>query len=540
MNRSNINFSFVNFFVNCIILSYLTVSINLKSLKSEKIYSYSSIITLKIIGPGINSIFSTEFQNNSPKPNYVDINNINQKNINNNYNFTEIENTVKLTLNNGISNCQILFKNCINITHIDFSNFDFSSSINANYMFSGCSLLKEIIFPSKTIKLIGASGMFYGCKSLSSLVVSNFDVSSVINFSYMFKNCESLTSLYLSNFNKDSSCPIKEMFANCKNLEYIDFGNKHYDSNDYDSIFLGTRNLVVCHNCDGIRELIDNKCITYNCNQNWKSTLRKYDIENNRCIDYSCATLKKYDSHSKCYTTCPTGTYTSGNYVCNDCHPDCKSCNKPSEQGNTNCNSCSSPYKYFQYGNCISKCKNGYYIDSNDPWNKICKCDKIKCFECSKESLERDLCISCNEGYYQKYEEKSNYKPYINCYKLSEEYYLDIIDKEKFYKKCYQSCKICNKAGNEQSHNCIECKPDYYYIIKNGEYKNCYMECPYYFYFDKDANIYYCTENVICPENYNKLILENKKCVKTCDKDNTYKYEFQNRCYQNCPEEYTN
>ena len=326
--------------------------------------------------------------------------------------------------------------------------------------FFDCSLLKEIIFPSKTIKLIGVIDMFNGCKSLTSLMVSYFNVSYVNDFSNMFKDCESLTSLDLSSFITNQQAPIKAMFSNCKNLVYLYFGNGiHFDkTKEYDLFFSGTRNLVVFTNCGTIQGIItlNYDCITWSLEQNWKSYLLRFDVDNNKCINDSCTSLQKYEYLSKCYSTCPTGTYNSANYKCNECHSDCKSCDKSSEKGNTNCNSCSSPYKFFNNGNCISNCKNGYYIDSNDRLNKICKCDEIKCFKCSKESLKKDLCISCNEGYYPIYEEKDIYNPYINCYKLSEEYFLDIINNEKYYMKCYQSCKKCNKAGNEQSHNCIE------------------------------------------------------------------------------------
>ena len=43
--------------------------------------------------------------------------------------------------------------------------------------------------------------MFYNCKSLESLNISNFDAQNVTDMSGMFYNCYSLASLDLSNFN---------------------------------------------------------------------------------------------------------------------------------------------------------------------------------------------------------------------------------------------------------------------------------------------------------------------------------------------------
>ena len=63
---------------------------------------------------------------------------------------------------------------------------------------------------------------------------------------------------------------------------------------------------------------------------------------------------------------------------------------------------------------------------------------------------------------------------------------------------------------------------------------NCYNECPYYYYFN-ELNQYLCTDNAICPENYIKLIPLNKKCIDECNKDRIYKYDFNNTCYEQCP-----
>ena len=39
----------------------------------------------------------------------------------------------------------------------------------------------------------------------------------------------------------------------------------------------------------------------------------------------------------------------------------------------------------------------------------------------------------------------------------------------------------------------------------------------------------------MCPDNYNKLIREKKECVKNCDLDEKYQYEFNKTCYEKCP-----
>ena len=42
--------------------------------------------------------------------------------------------------------------------------------------------------------------MFSGCSSLSSIDITNFNISSVKRTGHMFENCTSLTELNLTNF----------------------------------------------------------------------------------------------------------------------------------------------------------------------------------------------------------------------------------------------------------------------------------------------------------------------------------------------------
>ena len=97
---------------------------------------------------------------------------------------------------------------------------------------------------------------------------------------------------------------------------------------------------------------------------------------------------------------------------------------------------------------------------------------------------------------------------------------------------CYETCKQCIEYGNKNNHNCLKCKDNYTFINDFENNKNCYIICDYYYYFDSN-NEYKCTSNNSCPENYNKLIIEKKKCIDDCNKDNIYKYEYNNRCYEN-------
>ncbi len=109
---------------------------------------------------------------------------------------------------------------------------------------------------------------------------------------------------------------------------------------------------------------------------------------------------------------------------------------------NTNCISCF-PYKYLYYGNCINNCSNGYYTDIQDNLSKICKYSNTSCLSCPLENP--DLCYSCNDDYFPKYNDTSN------------------IYKYEFRKKCYSKCPENTKQNNYYCD--IECPEDLPYEI---------------------------------------------------------------------------
>ena len=246
--------------------------------------------------------------------------------------------------------------------------------------------------------------------SLTSLNLSNFDMSEVTDIGRMFNGCLSLTSLDLSNF--QSNClnrHISALFCNCPNLEYINLKNLNFSTELNIDLSSVKKNFVICNEDQGIISKIKGyECAIIDCSDNWRQNQKKINLENGECVDdCSLTNNSKYNYNNTCYSYCPDGTYNN-NYKCQDCHPDCKTCEKGNDMYSTNCKSCCNPDKYLNFGNCFSECLNGYYNDGNDNSIKICKCDLIKCLQCSKESFEQDLCISCNDGYYPKFDDINN------------------------------------------------------------------------------------------------------------------------------------
>ena len=288
-----------------------------------------------------------------------------------------------------------------------------------------------------------------------------------------------------------------------------------------------------------------------------------------RCID-DCINdnIYKFDYNNNCLTNCPNSTHENdhkceGNlnceledkfynydmtecidkiedgFYCNNtslktidkCHDNCKTCDKGPTNDNNNCLTCPDTGTiYFDLGNCTDKCDNGHYEDTDSI--QKCKCTKdISCKICSEESIKLGFCISCNndEGYYQKSDENST-DGFIKCYKNPENYFLD----NNIYRPCYLTCKNCLEDGNSTNHNCLKCKEGYSFKTDFENDNNCYKICTHNYYYDLN-NIYHCTEENSCPENFNKLITQKKRCIDICSKDSIYQYEYNNTCLIECP-----
>ena len=229
-------------------------------------------------------------------------------------------------------------------------------------------------------------------------------MSEVTDIGHMFNGLKSITSLDLSNFiTPKINVPVELLFHDCPKLEYINLKNAYFITANKNDFINAAKNVVFCNNDERIlSKVIGYECAVINCSENWRESQKK--IYNDECIvDCSSNDDLKYNYNSICIESCPNRTYNN-NYICEDCHPDCKKCEKGPEENTTNCKSCLSSDKYLQFGNCVSNCSNGYYEDENDKSLKICKCDLEKCYKCSEESFIQNLCLTCNDGYYQKYD----------------------------------------------------------------------------------------------------------------------------------------
>ena len=498
-----------------------------------------------------------------------------------------------------VENFSKMFYKCSNLEEINLNGLNTLLATDMNSMFYECKSLQSLDFSSfNTLKVEFMQYMFYECDSLISLNLSSFKTPSLTTTAYMFNDCDSLTYIDLSNFITSNVNNMGSMFGWCVNLISVDLSNFDIsgvstlgymlskcrkllfvnlnsfvlkNGAETDNMFEEVpSDLIYCigENSNNIKTQLESISNNNDCSNICFSKSITVDIDQRKCIEIEeeekIEECSKYSYNNTCYDKCPIRTQASSinEHLCEDlnctnyydynqtkciniipdgfflndtkyrtidkCHPYCKTCEEKGNNDNTNCKTCISD-KYFDSGNCTSSCVNGYYKDSSN--NNVCKCNyDIKCESCSTESIKYNLCITCNNNYYPKYNDSSNKLGFINCYDKLDGYFLD----NNIYMPCYSTCKKCNISGYENNNNCIECIENYIFINNNEDIINCYKKCDHYYYFDSFNN-YHCTEDDKCPNEYQKLIKEENKCIQNCNMDNYYKYENNNSCYANCP-----
>ena len=152
-----------------------------------------------------------------------------------------------------LQSLNFMFNDCPNLISVDLSSFSFKNVENMSYMFSGCNRLSRIILPKEkniisapqdvkymfydckeltSINLTGISflnlkdlnSIFSGCSNLETLILpSNEKANNVVDLSYMFYDCRKLKSIDLSNISFINIQKLPYMFFNCSNLIDIKF-----------------------------------------------------------------------------------------------------------------------------------------------------------------------------------------------------------------------------------------------------------------------------------------------------------------------------
>ena len=126
-------------------------------------------------------------------------------------------------LNEGGNNPEWISKNSYVKKVVFDASFANARPTSCNEWFFSCSNLTTIegIEYFNTENVTNMRYMFFDCRSLKSLDLTNFNTENVENMSFMFRDCYALESLDLSSFNTAKVTSMSRMFYICKALTTI-------------------------------------------------------------------------------------------------------------------------------------------------------------------------------------------------------------------------------------------------------------------------------------------------------------------------------
>ena len=151
-------------------------------------------------------------------------------------NVTSFTGLNKLDTSN-VTNMQTMFNNLDNIQTLDLSSFNTSKVTNFYSIFGGNDKLTTLNltgWDTSAAKNMGQ--MFYVCNALTTINgLSSFNTANVTDMSGMFHGCKAMTSLDLSNFNTAKVKTLSMMFYQCSNLETVKLTS--FDTSNVTSLY---------------------------------------------------------------------------------------------------------------------------------------------------------------------------------------------------------------------------------------------------------------------------------------------------------------
>ena len=126
---------------------------------------------------------------------------------------------------NSVSNMFNMFNGCTNLSYINMSNWNTTNAMRMDSMFSGTAFTTLDLSFFDTSSVINMAGMFKDMSLLETLNISSFDTSSVKDFSSMFSGVSKLTTLNLGHFNTSSATNMLCMFYNMQSLNNLNISS---------------------------------------------------------------------------------------------------------------------------------------------------------------------------------------------------------------------------------------------------------------------------------------------------------------------------
>ena len=415
--------------------------------------------------------------------------------------FSECSNLESLDLRNlqlsSVTSFNSMFQSCNKLKSIDLSNLDASSVITMAGMFSHCTSLTYINLSNLKLGAVkDMSYLFYQCNFVSMIDLLNLDTKTVENMSHMFAECTALKSLNLLSFDTSSVTDMEEMFSNTCTLESLDLSNFNTKSLiSMKKMFYNSLNLkhldISSFNTYSVRDMSE---VFNSCN-----SLETIDISNFKTTKYTntfglfqnCGNLKsvifprknkllsnnlKFMFHGCSSLTSLDLSYFDTSYVTS---------------------------MEYMFNDCIGlNYVNLSLIDisSVETMAYMFKnCEKLERIDLSKLNITSlksmvNMFNNCNSLLFVNLKSLK-----INGIEIGDMFKLDTNEKLKL---CYDE----NLASN----------------IKE-KYSSLNNDCSH-----------------PCFKESTKIISEYGQCVDDCNTGSlTYKYEFNDKCYENCPENTT-
>ena len=328
--------------------------------------------------------------------------------------------------------------------------------------------------------------LFNGMSNILEIDLSNLDTSLVINMSSMFSQCYNLKKIIFGKINTSKVENMQELFHNCSKLTSIDLSN--FDTSSVTNMYSMFRH------CESLITIDISKFNTQR-------------VENMCDLFAFCYKLRSINVSN--FNTSKVKTFQGMFCYCSEL--------KSLDLSNFDTSSTTTIQGMFDFDQSLIFIKlNSFKINSTTNTNYTCDHTSPNLVICIEDNVTQNLLQFGNN----------------NC--------SDICFKSniKIDLKLNKCVEYCNESDFKYEYNgsCYENCPNGTYPQTIDNYLKCFAECPYYFYIEKNTGIKYCTDNTTCPEDYNKLINETEECVNHCDEYEFHKYEFENMCYNECPE----
>ena len=480
-SKSNIFYKlyrYINIIFKVFFFSYISI-INTQVSLSE--------ISLVIDGDGNQTILNENFYKD---PDNVIVNGETRNDCKKFCVLTTKPNNIQLQFYDDITTCENMFYGASDITEIDFSSFNSFGVTSMKNMFKECTNLISIKFGNfRTSSVVTMESLFRDCKKIEYIDLSNFVTTSLTNMLEVFSHCESLISMDLTSFKTTQVTIIKDLFAYCYKLVSVNLSS--FDTSNVDNmqgIFFCCYQLKYIDLENFRTNSLTNLWYTFSyCRSLIYLNLRYFKISDTQNVDL----LDTFKDHPTTTKYCIEDLYTK-NYLLSDIDVDCLNlCFKENAEPD------------IQHNGCVCNENNKFEFENT-------------CYHICPNNMKHVL----NDKY-------------ICSFNVPENYYLD--NSDNIYKECYSTCKKCSQGGNNERHNCQECKEGFRFIndpfaIEN----NCYTQCSFYSYFIAMQN-YQCTQSCIFT-GFQKKIEPKKKCIDDCKNDDEYIYEYNNECLNECPE----